>query len=51
MYEAAIIQLTVGAEIAENNAPIFEAEGNHEQAALSRSNAANYRAAIKELSK
>lgn len=47
--EAAIAQLEVSAETCENNAPIWEAEGNHEQAALSRANAESYRAAICQL--
>ena len=46
MFEAAIAQLTVSAEICEHNAPIHEAEGNHVQAELSRANAENYRYAI-----
>ncbi len=46
MYEAAIRQLTDSAEICENNAPIHEAEGRHEQSIRSRANAASYRQAI-----
>lgn len=45
----AIAQLMLSAETCEANAPIHEAEGNAEQAALSRSNAASYRAAIAAL--
>jgi hypothetical protein len=44
-----IAELTRAAETCEHNAPIHEAEGNAEQAALSRANAANYRAAIEVL--
>mgnify|MGYP001191846849 CR=1 FL=1 len=46
---AAIAQLSVSAETCENNAPIHEAEGNAEQAALSRANAVAYRSAIATL--
>jgi hypothetical protein len=46
MFDAAIERLTVAAEICETNAPIHESEGRHEQAALSRANAENYRYAI-----
>lgn len=49
MYASAINQLTISAQICENNAPIHEAEGKHEQAALSRANAQSYRAAIQAL--
>jgi hypothetical protein len=49
MYDAAISQLMISAENCENNAPIHEAEGNVEQAALSRANAESYRAAIAAL--
>ena len=48
-HESAIAQLTISAEVCETNAPINEAEGNHDQAALERSNAAAYRAAIARL--
>lgn len=48
-FAAAIEQLRVSAETCEGNAPIHEAMGNAEQAALSRANAANYRAAIARL--
>lgn len=49
MFDAAICQLTISAETCENNAPIHEAEGRIEQAALSRSNAESYRSAIAAL--
>ena len=42
----AIAQLMLSAENCETNAPIHEAEGNLEQAELSRANARSYRAAI-----
>ena len=45
----AIAELQRSAEICEHNAPIHEAEGNAEQAALSRANAASYRAAVTAL--
>lgn len=45
-HGSAIVQLRISAETCENNAPIHEAEGNHEQADCSRKNAAAYRAAI-----
>jgi hypothetical protein len=48
-FTAAIAELTRSAETCEHNAPIHEADGNAEQAALSRANAANYRAAIEAL--
>jgi hypothetical protein len=48
-FTAAIAELARAAETCEHNAPIHEAEGNAEQAALSRANAANYRAAIEAL--
>lgn len=51
MYEAAIIQLDISAGNCENNAPIYEAEGNQAQAELARSNAESYRAAIEQLKK
>ena len=47
--EYAIAQLEVSLAIAENNAPIWEAEGNHEQAAASRAHAESFRAAIARL--
>lgn len=50
MFESAIAQLEVSAATCENNAPIWEAEGNQEQAATSRQNAEDYRAAIQVLS-
>jgi hypothetical protein len=48
-FTAAIAELSRAAETCEHNAPIHEAEGNAEQAAFSRANAANYRAAIETL--
>jgi hypothetical protein len=45
----AVAQLEVAAQTCEHNATIHESEGNHEQAALSRSNAESYRAAITAL--
>lgn len=45
----AIEQLKISAETCETNAPINEAEGNLDQAALERSNAAAYREAIQVL--
>lgn len=50
MNQAAITALTINAETCENNAPIHEAEGKHEQAAMDRANATAYRAAIALLS-
>jgi hypothetical protein len=50
-HEAAIAELDRSAETCEHNAPIHEAEGNAEQAALSRANAQGYRAAIEALSR
>ena len=49
LYQAAIAQLGISADVCENNAPIHEAEGNAEQAALSRANAESYRAGIEAL--
>lgn len=49
MYEAAIIQLKISAETCENNAPIYEADGDAAQAAHTRANAESYRAAIELL--
>lgn len=48
-HAAAIAQLEVSAQVCETNAPINEAEGNHEQAKLERDNAVAYRAAIAHL--
>lgn len=45
-HAEAIAQLEISAQVCETNAPINEAEGNHEQAQLERDNAAAYRAAI-----
>lgn len=42
----AIAQLQVSLDIVENNAPLWEAKGNLEQAECSRNNAASYREAI-----
>lgn len=47
--EYAIAQLEVSLESAEKNAPIWEAEGNHEQAAVSRAHAESFRLAIERL--
>lgn len=49
--EYAIAQLEVLLATAENNAPIWEAEGNHEQAAASRAHAESFRLAIEELNR
>ncbi|MCY1414007.1 hypothetical protein D3C76_538200 [compost metagenome] len=49
-HAAAIERLKQAAEACENNAPIHEAEGEHEQAALDRTNAQAYRSAIDALS-
>jgi|GEM_PF-820015 len=46
---SAITQLDISARTCEGNAPAHEAMGNAEQAALSRANAASYRAAIARL--
>lgn len=48
-YDSAIAQLTISAEVCETNAPINEAEGNHEQAAIERKNAQSFRDAIARL--
>lgn len=48
-HDAAIAQLTISAEICENNAPINEARGDFDQAELERKNAEGYRAAIAAL--
>lgn len=45
----AIAQLEVALETVENNAPIWEAEGNHAQAEHCREAAEDYRAAIQRL--
>lgn len=45
----AVEVLRIAAETCENNAPIHAAEGNAEQAELSRNNAVGYRAAIARL--
>lgn len=47
--EYAIAQLEVSLEAAEKNAPIWEAEGAHEQAAASRAHAESFRLAIEKL--
>lgn len=51
MFEAAIAQLTVSAEMCETNAPIHAKEGNVEQAECSAANARSYRTAIDFLSR
>lgn len=48
-FQAAIAQLLIAAETCDTNAPINEAEGNHEQAKLERENARDYRLAIASL--
>lgn len=48
-HAAAIANLKISAEVCETNAPINEAEGNHDQAKLERDNAESYRAAIASL--
>lgn len=48
-HESAIAQLEISVQVCETNAPINDAEGNHEQAQLERDNAAAYRAAIAHL--
>ena len=48
-FGATINHLMISAEICENNAPIQEADGNLEQAALTRAQAANFREAIEQL--
>ncbi len=45
----AIAILQAAAEVAENNAPIHESEGDHQQAALSREVARDCQAAIATL--
>ncbi len=45
----AITQLEIALEVAENNAPIQEADGNLEQAALNRQVAKDCKEAIKAL--
>lgn len=47
--EYAIAQLEVSLETAETNAPIWEVDGNTEQAEASRQHAESYRAAIAKL--
>jgi len=44
--EHAIAELEISLATAENNAPIWEAEGNLEQAAASRAHAESFRAAL-----
>lgn len=48
-HASAIAQLEKHASNCENNAAIQEAEGQYEDAANSRTNAADYRAAIESL--
>jgi hypothetical protein len=47
--EYAITELEIALNTAENNAPIYEREGNHEQAEACRRHAESYRAAIVKL--
>lgn len=47
--EYAIAQLKVNLDTAEKNAPIWESEGNTEQAEACRRHAESYRAAIEKL--
>ena len=47
--EYAIAQLEVSLATAEKNAPVWEAEGNHEQAAASRAHAESFRLALAQL--
>ena len=49
MYHDAITQLTISAETLEHNAPIYDREGNAEQADYARAKANAYRAAITAL--
>lgn len=49
MYDSAITQLEVNLATALTNAPVWEAEGNLEQSAVSREHAESYRAAIAKL--
>lgn len=49
-YNQAIAALEVAAHVCENNAPINDNTGNKVQADLERTNAANYREAIRALS-
>jgi hypothetical protein len=44
-FSRAINELEISAAILENNAPINEREGKHDQAKLERENATNYREA------
>lgn len=46
---AAKDELKRAAETCEHNAPIHEAEGNLDQAALARANAVSYRAGLEKL--
>lgn len=48
-HDLAISQLTIAAQIAENNAPITEAKGDSAQADLERQVAADCRSAIDAL--
>ncbi len=48
-HSAAIAQLEIHASNCENNAAIQEREGQHEDAANNRTNAAEYRQAIETL--
>ena len=47
--QSAIESLRIAAEVCEHNAPLNDAAGNADQAAIERKNAAEYRAAIEVL--
>lgn len=47
--KSAIVSLSIAKDVCDNNAPINEAQGNIEQAALERQNSIEYGAAIKIL--
>lgn len=49
MYDKAITHLLIAAENADHNAPIWEKEKNHGQAALCRETAISCRAAVELL--
>lgn len=49
IFDYAIAALASATEVCETNAPINEREGDRAQAALERSNADNYREAIRKL--
>lgn len=48
-FDYAIAELKVALEAAEKNAPVWEAEGNADQANASRQHAESFRAAISTL--